>query len=163
MLALPIMSVAYALNIEPQDTIRLRVIPNSNTIRDRAIKHQVRQVIESDLAKTLAEVNDLKKARKITKDRIPVLEQDINYILRSNNIRHNATVEYGMNYLPRTSGYGVIFPAGYYESIIVTIGRGRGANWWCILFPPHCLIEARESEKIEYRSFFKDIISRLNR
>ena len=163
MLLLPVMSVVDAFNLDPQETIRLRVIPHSNTIRDQGIKHQVRRAIEQDLARILADVNDIETARSITEEQIPVLEQRINRILHQNNVRHHVSIEYGLHHFPRTSHLGLIFPAGQYESMIVTIGQGRGSNWWCILFPPHCLIEARSSDQIEYRSFFKDLISRIIR
>ena len=159
---LPVMNVVDAFNLDPKETIRLRVIPNSNTIRDQAIKYKVRKVIEEDLAKSLSEANDKEMAKEMTKERMPELERKINRILRQNNVRHRATIEYGISHFPRTTDYGIIFPAGNYEGIVVTIGKGRGSNWWCILFPPHCLIEAEVSEQIEYRSFFKDLIKRIN-
>jgi len=33
-----------------------------------------------------------------------------------------------------------ILPAGDYEAVRVVIGSGKGANWWCVLFPPLCFI-----------------------
>ncbi|MBQ9011225.1 MAG: stage II sporulation protein R, partial [Bacilli bacterium] len=51
---------------------------------------------------------------------------------------------------------GVKYKEGYYESLLVTLGKGKGDNWWCVLFPPLCLIEADESSDVQYKSFVKE-------
>ena len=51
---------------------------------------------------------------------------------------------------------------GNYESLVVKLGEGKGENFWCVLFPPLCLLEAEESDKdeVEYKSFIKEIIDK---
>ena len=34
------------------------------------------------------------------------------------------------------------FPAGYYNAVKVEIGEAKGQNWWCVMFPPLCMINA---------------------
>src|SRR5690625_869070 len=34
-----------------------------------------------------------------------------------------------------------LYPAGEYEAVLITIGEGDGANWWCVLFPPLCFLD----------------------
>ena len=43
-----------------------------------------------------------------------------------------------------------------YESLVITLGEGKGDNFWCILFPPLCMIE--DNEEYEYKSIIKDLI-----
>jgi stage II sporulation protein R len=39
-----------------------------------------------------------------------------------------------------TRDYGdFTLPCGYYSSLTITIGRGMGQNWWCVMYPPMCL------------------------
>ena len=49
-----------------------------------------------------------------------------------------------------------------YESVVVTLGDGKGDNWWCVMFPPFCLIEAHDNNttEIEYRWLIKDLINK---
>jgi len=35
-----------------------------------------------------------------------------------------------------------------------------GKNWWCVLFPPLCLIEAEENTDVEYKSIVKEILDK---
>ena len=47
-----------------------------------------------------------------------------------------------------------------YESLVVTLGKGEGDNWWCVLFPPICMIEAEESTDVEYTTMVKEMMNK---
>ena len=53
-----------------------------------------------------------------------------------------------------------MYNEGYYESVVVTLGEGLGDNWWCVLFPPLCMIEAEESTDVEYTTIVKEVIDK---
>jgi stage II sporulation protein R len=39
--------------------------------------------------------------------------------------------------------YGdVTFPAGEYEALRIEIGQAEGQNWWCVLYPNLCFMDA---------------------
>jgi stage II sporulation protein R len=67
-----------------------------------------------------------------------------------------------MNYFPRKEYKDVIYEEGEYESLVVEIGDAKGDNFWCVLFPPLCLLEGEEENKesIKYTSFIKEIIDK---
>ncbi|MBO1912594.1 stage II sporulation protein R, partial [Microvirga sp. 3-52] len=49
----------------------------------------------------------------------------------------------------KRSGF-VIHPQSEYDAYLLTIGSGRGDNWWCALFPKICFVdEAEKKEKKE--------------
>lgn len=35
-----------------------------------------------------------------------------------------------------------MYPAGNYEALRITLGEGKGQNWWCVLFPPLCFVDS---------------------
>ena len=47
----------------------------------------------------------------------------------------------GVRYIPQKTYGDITFPAGNYEALNITIGSGQGENWWCVLFPPLCLLD----------------------
>ena len=71
-------------------------------------------------------------------------------------------INYGENYFPEKNYKGVKYEEGYYESLVVTLGTGYGDNWWCVLFPPLCLMEAKidDNTDIDYGLFVKDIFNK---
>ena len=62
-------------------------------------------------------------------------------------------------YFPKKEYKGVEYNEGNYESLVITLGEGKGDNWWCVLFPPLCLIDAEEqTSDVEYKFLVKEII-----
>ena len=53
------------------------------------------------------------------------------------------------------------FEAGEYESLVVEIGEAKGNNYWCILYPPLCMVDYEKDTKIEYKSKIVEILSNL--
>ncbi len=138
--------------IIPNDSIRFRIIANSNSIRDLYEKQKLKKDLEDNILNLLDGVTNVSDARlKIQ-----------NNLGKINNIVANKidsfTINYGLNYFPKKIYKGVIYPEGEYESLVITIGSGLGDNFWCILYPPLCLINENTSD-VEYRSFVYDIVN----
>ena len=72
----------------------------------------------------------------------------------------NYDINFGYNYFPKKEFKGVEYKEGMYESLVVTLGNGEGNNWWCVLFPPICMIEAEESTDVEYTTMIKEIMNK---
>lgn len=142
--------------IIPNNAIRLRVIANSNTFEDQATKMEIKSNIEDILKTDIISVSNKAEADGVIQEKIPQIKTMIN----DYNINYN--LNYGQNYFPEKSYKGVKYKEGMYESLVVTLGSGRGENWWCVLFPPLCLMEAQESkmEDVDYEWFVKDIFKK---
>ena len=54
--------------IIPNDSIRIRVIANSNSDEDQKIKQKIRKSIQIELSKMLQDVNDINEVRKLFGD-----------------------------------------------------------------------------------------------
>ena len=75
---------------------------------------------------------------------------------------YSYTIDYGMHPFPEKKYKGITYEAGEYESLLVTLGSGEGDNWWCVLFPPLCLMEENETTSdVEYKFFVKSIIEKF--
>ena len=77
--------------------------------------------------------------------------------LKDNNSDKDFHINYGKNYFPEKKYNNVLYKAGEYESLVITLGEGEGENFWCVLFPPLCLID---EESREYPSLVKNIINK---
>jgi len=147
-------------NIIPDDAIRIRVIANSNSEYDQKIKEKVKVTIESDMYKLLNNTMDLDDARNIINNNLIKVEKNIYNTLRKENYQMPFTIKYGLNYFPEKEFKGIKYKEGYYESVVVTLGEGLGDNWWCVLFPPLCMLEAEESTNVEYTTIVKTLIDK---
>lgn len=144
----------------PNEAIRIRIIPNSNSVYDQDIKNQVKDNVENYLYNLLSESRNIDDSRKIINNSIPEIENNIKNIFNENNYDKTFSVNYGLNYFPEKEYKGVKYNEGMYESLYITLGDGCGDNWWCVLFPPLCMMEAEESTDVEYRVFVKDLFDK---
>lgn len=154
-------SNVMAENIEiPDDAIRIRVVPNSNSEYDQEIKGKVRTVLESTMYNLLKDSKNSDEARKIISSNLNTVEKNVEDILQKERYDKDYKVNFGYNYFPEKEYKGVTYEEGYYESLLVTLGEGKGDNWWCVLFPPLCLVEAEESTDVEYKSLIKEVLNK---
>ena len=148
----------------PNEAIRFRIIANSNSDIDQQTKILVRDDLQKQIVSDLENVKNIDMARNTLKTNTKSYETLIEKILNKNNIETDVDVNYGMNYFPEKTYKGVRYNEGSYESLVVTLGNGTGKNWWCVLFPPLCLLEAEEEtkeEKVEYKFFVKELIDKF--
>ena len=146
--------------IIPNEAIRVRVIPNSNDDYDIEIKEKVKNEIENNLSDIMMEADSIDKARILINNNIENIDDKVYNLLQKENYNKQYKVNYGLNYFPEKNYKGVIYNSGYYESLVITLGDGLGDNWWCVLFPPLCLLEADESSEVEYKSYVEELINK---
>lgn len=148
--------------IIPKESIRFRVIANSNSIEDQNIKKAIINNLRTKMTSLQFTPKDLISSREIIKSQIPVFSQIVEETLQQENYETNYTINYGKNYFPEKEYKGVVYEEGEYESLVITLGDGLGKNFWCVLFPPLCLLEAEdnETEDVEYTYFIKEIIDK---
>ena len=147
----------------PDNAIRFRVIANSNLDNDQEIKKIVTKELQKELYNSLKDIKNVDEARSLLKNNTLSLEKSVEETLLQNDMNPIFDINYGMNYFPEKIYNGVEYKAGEYESLVVTLGEGVGDNWWCVLFPPLCLMEAEEvkdSEKIEYKFFVQELMDK---
>lgn len=145
--------------IIPKDSIRFRIIPNSNTVNDLYMKELVKEEITSV-------INEIETSKNITETRekimssYPKIKYKISELFKENNYNETFEINYGTNYFPEKIYNGVKYPEGNYESVVIKIGVASGDNYWCVLFPPLCMMEAKETDKVEYKFFIEEIINK---
>ncbi len=146
--------------IIPNDSIRLRILANSNSVYDQYIKNEVKKSLEEELKETMEESTSLDKARNTISDNLSKYEEKVRKTLEENNYNKEFTINYGNNYFPEKEYKGVKYEAGEYESLLITIGEGKGNNWWCVLYPPICTLEVENNEEVEYKFFIKELFDK---
>lgn len=148
--------------IIPKDAIRFRVIANSNDLKDQQEKKKIAKKLGNNITELLKNQNSLQETRTTLKKNIDTFTTTVQEEMKNDNYDNNVEVNYGMNYFPEKTYKGVKYKEGEYESLVVTLGKGEGNNFWCVLFPPLCLLEAEEDDtnEVEYTSFVKELIDK---
>jgi len=144
-------------NIIPKEAIRIRILANSNNYEDQQIKIKVKNNLEPYLYNLLVNDTNSDDAKSTIINNITNIKNNIANTL---NNKEEFTVIFGKNYFPRKEYKGVTYEEGYYDSLLVTIGDGLGDNWWCVLFPPLCLLEGKEYNDYEYTTYATELINK---
>jgi len=126
----------------PDEAIRLRILANSDDETDQDIKHLVRDEVNKEITTWVETMTDIDEARDRIQNGIPEIETIVDEVLHEEGKSRDYEVEYGENVTFPTKVYGdFLYPAGEYEAVLITLGEGEGANWWCVLFPPLCFLD----------------------
>ena len=141
----------------PNDSIRFRVIANSNDYNSQEIKKKVVDNLKSNLINTNKFTN-IVETREFLKENLPLYTKIVDKTLKDNNYNEDFHINYGKNYFPEKTYNNEIYPEGEYESLVITLGEGEGDNFWCVLFPPLCF---EEKTDYKYKSFIKEIINKF--
>jgi len=140
----------------PDNAIRFRIIANSNSLDDQKLKMTIKNDVEKELYKLISEANNIDEARNIIENNLNKVED----ILNKYNVFYD--INYGDNYFPIKEYKGIKYKEGNYESLVITVGEGLGENWWCILFPPLCLLDEQNNlENKDYELYVKKIINKF--
>ena len=144
-------------NLIPSNSIRFRIIANSNSEIDQTTKLLIKKDLEQNLFPKLENSTSPEETEQIIKDN----EQVIKSTIEKYNIPYS--INYGLNYFPEKTYKGITYDSGNYESLVISLGEASGNNWWCVMYPPLCLLESNSNnyEEIEYKSYIKEIISQL--
>lgn len=122
-----------------EDMLRLHVLANSDSDADQAAKYSVRDALLLHGEELFAEASTKAEAESEIAARLSEIEAIATAELTRQGIESPVKAEL-VNMFFTTRQYGeVIVPAGRYDAVRVTIGEGKGKNWWCVMFPPMCV------------------------
>lgn len=147
-------------NIVASDYLRIHIRANSNNVDDQNIKYMVKDDIVEYLSPMIAECVDKESMIDVVNENISNIEDIANDILKSNGFEYKSKVYIHEEYFP-TRVYGeTVLEADVYDAIIVELGDAGGNNWWCVVYPPLCFVNADEvsTTGFKYKSKLMEII-----
>ena len=106
--------------------VRLHILPNSDSDFDQSVKLKVRDSVTQSALRMGRTPNEQE------------LTEIANKVLKDERTGYSAQVDFGKYKITRRAYEGFILPEGMYTAAKVSLGRGQGKNWWCVLSPPLC-------------------------
>lgn len=141
--ALVIMIAAYAYSSCVQtdlqnNLVRLHIIANSDSEYDQKVKFCVRDEVLKYEKEKLIDIENIENA-------LGDIEKTAAAVLEKNGVQYGARAEYGKFYFPKKEYKNIILPQGEYYGVRVILGNGKGKNWWCVMYPPLCMLSDNEA------------------
>ncbi|MBQ8279013.1 MAG: stage II sporulation protein R [Roseburia sp.] len=118
--------------------IRFHVLANSDSEADQTLKLQVRDVVGSYMQEKMQNISSKTECEGLLAEWMPEIEYVANQAILEEGFSYRADVELTECAFPVKTYGNYTFPAGTYEALRVTIGEGKGQNWWCVMYPNMC-------------------------
>ncbi|MBQ9960606.1 MAG: stage II sporulation protein R [Firmicutes bacterium] len=118
--------------------MRLHIIANSDSEKDQELKLAVRNYI---LSKVQNELDNKEEARTYVLENLQRIEEWAQVAVDAAGFEYDVRADVNIRHIPAKYYSDLFFPEGNYEALTITLGEGKGQNWWCVVFPPLCLVD----------------------
>ncbi|QCR31415.1 stage II sporulation protein R [Lysinibacillus sp. SGAir0095] len=124
------------------DSLKIRVVANSNTDADQQLKTEMVENLTPFFTQ-------IQKNEQSNLENDEVYAELATYV-EKNYASEDVKINIGENLIPPKLESNMFYPQYHYNSLVLTIGEGRGDNWWCTIFSNVCERSAdKDKEKEE--------------
>jgi len=126
--------------------IRLHILAEDNTPEAQQIKLAVRDALLAAFGGEIASAGalDAETVYALLVSKQKTMQRIAEETARDCGFDGPVNAQVGLLPLPEKTYGAVTLPAGEYRALRITLGKGEGQNWWCVLFPQLCLALASE-------------------
>lgn len=139
--------------------IRLHILANSDSEEDQNVKLKVRDLVLGKWGDLLSARSDGDGAWEALQALLPEINRGVGAYLEELGADYGVKASAGVYEFPERAYEGVAFPEGAYRALRISLGDAAGQNWWCVLFPPLCLIGEDGEMDVEQ---YKDLVRALD-
>lgn len=126
--------------------LRFHILANSDSGKDQEVKLKVRSLLLDYMQERLGGDADKEETVEYLQNHQSEVEQLADRYLEENGFDYQAKLELTNCYFPTRVYDNLVFPCGNYDAARITLGKGDGHNWWCVLYPRLCFVDAVCSE-----------------
>ncbi|PKM94831.1 MAG: stage II sporulation protein R [Firmicutes bacterium HGW-Firmicutes-1] len=140
--------------------IRFHVIANSDSEEDQSLKVKVKDEVIEMMQVLLQESTSVDASREIILKNMSNIKQTAENVINENNFSDEVTIALQKQEFPLKQYGDIVLPPGEYEALVIRIGAAEGKNWWCVLFPPLCFVDATHGVvDNQSKQALKDVLS----
>ena len=144
-----------------EGVLRLHVIAASDSDEDQSVKLAVRDAI-LPLFERAESYDD---ARAFLLSHGSEIQKTAEAVLREHGFDYGVQLSLGTETFPDRVYGDLLFPEGEYDALCVRLGLAEGHNWWCVLFPPLCIVsetgEKVDLDSVETESWIMNLLRSL--
>ncbi len=124
------------------EVFRFHVLANSDSKKDQELKMKVKEAVIGYMKEQLPESESVEMTRVWAKTHLREIEDLAEETLRKEGCKDEVRAEVTNCYFPEKTYGDITFPKGRYNALRIEIGEAKGHNWWCVLYPNLCFIDA---------------------
>jgi stage II sporulation protein R len=140
--------------------LRFHIRANSTSTADQAVKLKVRDKVLELLDREVESLTSISQAKKEIAKRQDKIKETADKVLAENGFNYRASIRITREYFPSRMYGDTVIESGIYDAVIIELGDGDGQNWWCVIYPPLCYVEAQAGNGFKYKSKLKELIDK---
>ncbi|MDR3643912.1 MAG: stage II sporulation protein R [Clostridia bacterium] len=127
-----------------QEVFRLHILANSDSTQDQALKLKVRDKLLDASTTLFGKADSKQQVIATVKAHLGEIQSIAQKEVNREGYSYKVNAQVVNMYFTTRTYNNVTLPAGWYDALRITIGKGQGHNWWCVMFPPLCLPAAEK-------------------
>lgn len=144
------------------DFLRIHIRANSNSFVDQNVKYKIKDEVVEALIPVLSTCTTKQEAIWAVNNNFTLIEEVANKVLKNNNFNYSSKAVITSEYFPTRSYNNTVLNSGVYDSLILELGSAKGDNWWCVVYPPLCFVNAENtSTNFVYKSKLLEIVNKF--
>ena len=137
--------------------LRIHIRANSNLSVDQQVKYLVKDKVVEFLTPYIALCDTKQKAENMLCSNLENIEKVATSVLRTNGFNYSVKASVKNEQFPTRYYQDLCLESGFYDALILELGKAQGDNWWCVVYPPLCF--TGKGQNYKYKSKILDIIS----
>ena len=149
--------------LNASEYLRIHIRANSNSMEDQNVKYLVKDKVVEYLTPIIANSTDKLDMQNTISKNLQNIENVADSVLRENGFEYSSNAYFNNEFFPTRTYGNTTLEADYYDAIIVELGSASGNNWWCVVYPPLCFLNAEETStaSFKYKSLIKELIDKF--
>ena len=125
-----------------KEVFRFHVLANSDSDEDQALKMQVKEAVIAYMQEEIPESDSVETTKEWARSHLDAIVNLAKAVIREEGYDYPVMAEVTTCEFPDKTYGDITFPSGRYEALRIEIGEANGQNWWCVLYPNLCFIDA---------------------
>ncbi len=121
--------------------IRFHVRANSDSDEDQALKLLVKDAVVEYLSQDMKSASSKEDSVTYIQSHIDDIKAVAMSVISDQGYDYTVNAYLTTEFFPTKSYGDVTIPCGEYDAFRIDIGENAGMNWWCVLYPPLCLVQ----------------------
>ena len=122
-----------------ESLVRLHILANSDSELDQQLKLRVRDAVLASSDELFEPYSSSEEAEEALSGQLDKIKAIADSTLAENGCDDRTVCEITSMDIDRREYGEYTVPAGRYTALRITIGEGKGHNWWCVMYPPLCV------------------------
>lgn len=131
------------------DVFRLHILANSDSEKDQALKLKVRNRVLKYTENIYKKAKNKEQAEALTIKNLQSIADIAKSEVEKNGYNYSVKAEVSHMYFSTRYYDKVTMPSGFYNALRITIGKGEGHNWWCVMYPSLCVGSSTDYDSLK--------------